>query len=126
MSDKRSPSFGGCQAIESSNGLILTVPCSDEHVSLLHLVQRTIILLSHLFSRTLPAKMSKYTSTKEGFQEAMQWSLTGPSEETKDYVQATTTSSFYHVMNGQRFEAETYTKSIEEWRSKVSDYKPVV
>jgi hypothetical protein len=70
--------------------------------------------------------MSKYTSTLEGFQRAMKWSLTGPPEESKLYAQATTTPTFYHIMNGQRLSYDTYVKSIEEWRAKIGDYEPVV
>jgi hypothetical protein len=70
--------------------------------------------------------MSEYTSTREGFQRAMQWSLTGPPEETKAYVEATVLPSFYQTMNGHELEYEIYTKGIEEWRAKVTDYKPKV
>jgi hypothetical protein len=70
--------------------------------------------------------MSEYTSTIEGFQKAMQWSLSGPPEGTKEYVEATTLPTFYHTMNGQKLEMDVYIKGIEEWRSKVSEYKPKV
>ncbi|KAF2119504.1 hypothetical protein BDV96DRAFT_567735 [Lophiotrema nucula] len=70
--------------------------------------------------------MSEYTSTKEGFQRAMEWSLTGPASEAKDYVDGTTTKSFYHIMNNNRTEGDAYLKVIEEWRAKVGDYKPKV
>jgi hypothetical protein len=70
--------------------------------------------------------MSEYTSTLEGFQRAMKWSLTGPPEDTKLYVEATVTPTFYHVMNGQHLANDKYTKGIEEWRAKISDYEPVV
>ena len=70
--------------------------------------------------------MSEYTSTLEGFQRAMKWSLTGPPKESKLYVEATTTPTFYHIMNGQRLSCDTFVKSIEEWRSKISDYEPVL
>ena len=56
----------------------------------------------------------------------MKWSLTGPSEETKLYVEGTTTPDFYHIMNGQRTSYDAYIKGIEEWRGKISDYEPVV
>jgi hypothetical protein len=68
--------------------------------------------------------MTEYTSTYEGFQRAMQWSLTGPANETAAYAEATVLPTFYHVMNGQRLEYDAYVKGIEEWREKVSEYKP--
>lgn len=70
--------------------------------------------------------MSEYTSTVEGFQRAMTWSLTGPPEDSKLYVEATATPSFYQIVNGQRLSYDIYLKHIEEWRAKISDYKPVV
>lgn len=70
--------------------------------------------------------MSEYTSTLEGFQRAMKWSLTGPPEETKAYVEATTLPTFYQVMNGQNIQLDVYVKGIEEWRSKISEYEPKV
>lgn len=70
--------------------------------------------------------MSEYTSTIEGFQRAMQWSLTGPPEETAKYVEATATPGFYHLVNGTRISYDAYVKGIEEWRGKVSHYEPVV
>lgn len=70
--------------------------------------------------------MSEYTSTREGFQRAMKWSLTGPPEESKVYAEATALPTFYHIMNGQRLPWDTYIKGIEEWRAKISDYEPTV
>jgi hypothetical protein len=70
--------------------------------------------------------MSAYTSTKSGFQKAMEWSLTGPSAETSAYAEATVLPTFYHIMNGERLEYDAYIKGIEEWRDKISDYKPKV
>lgn len=70
--------------------------------------------------------MSEYTSTIEGFQRAMEWSLTGLPEEAKFYAESLSTPTFYHIMNGQRLSFNTYMKGIEEWRAKISDYKPVV
>lgn len=70
--------------------------------------------------------MSENTSTREGFQRALERSLVGPPGDSKAYAEATTTSTFYHVMNGKRLEYDEYIKNIEEWRGKVSDYKPVV
>ncbi|KAF2116758.1 hypothetical protein BDV96DRAFT_598612 [Lophiotrema nucula] len=70
--------------------------------------------------------MSEYTSTKEGFQRAMEWALTGPPEEAKAYCEGTSTPDFYHLVNGQRTGMDAYIKGIAEWRGRVSDYKPKV
>jgi hypothetical protein len=70
--------------------------------------------------------MSEYTSTREGFQRAMEWSLTGPPEETKAYAEATVLPTFYQTMNGHKLEYDVYVQGIEEWRAKVTDYKPKV
>jgi vacuolar-type H+-ATPase subunit C/Vma6 len=69
--------------------------------------------------------MSKYTSTIEGFQKLVQWSLDGPAtdEDVKAYVESTSTSTFYQVINGKRTEYDDYVKHIKEWRGKASDYK---
>lgn len=56
----------------------------------------------------------------------MEWSLTGPPEEAKLYVEGTTTPTFYHIMNGQRLKYDDYVNGLVEWRAKVSDYKPIV
>ncbi|CAH0018964.1 unnamed protein product [Clonostachys rhizophaga] len=70
--------------------------------------------------------MSEYTSTREGFQRAMEWSLSGDPNEAKAYAEALSTPNFYQVMNGKRFAFDTYVEDIAQWRAKVSDYKPVV
>jgi hypothetical protein len=70
--------------------------------------------------------MSEYTSTRDGFQRAMLWSLTGPPEETKVYVEATVLPTFHHTMNGHKLEYDAYIKGIEDWRGKTSDYKAEV
>lgn len=70
--------------------------------------------------------MSEYTATREGFQRAMEWSLTGPPEDAKLYSEATTTSTFYQIMNDHRIAYDDYVKGIAEWRAKISDYKPTV
>ncbi|KAJ4394805.1 hypothetical protein N0V93_004025 [Gnomoniopsis smithogilvyi] len=70
--------------------------------------------------------MSEYTSTLEGFQRAMQWSLDGPAEDAKSYTDALSAPGFYQVMNGQRVSYDEYVKGIAEWRGKVREYKPVV
>ena len=72
------------------------------------------------------AAMSEYMSTLEGFQRAMKWSLTGPPEDSKSYAEATTTPTFYQLMNGQRLSYDVYVQGIVEWRAKISDYEPVV
>ncbi|TEY84200.1 hypothetical protein BOTCAL_0019g00240 [Botryotinia calthae] len=64
--------------------------------------------------------MAEYTSTIEGFQRAMEWSLTGPSAGVKMYAEATALPTFYHVMNGRKSDVENFVKGIEEWRGKVS------
>jgi hypothetical protein len=70
--------------------------------------------------------MSEYTSTKQGFQKAMEISLTGPPEDAKSYADATATNTFYHVFNGRKLDLKHFTDGIAEWRAKISDYKPVV
>jgi len=70
--------------------------------------------------------MSKYTSTREGFQEAMKWSLTGTPEDAKTYCEATTTQDFFHLFNNQRLEGQAYVQSISEWRGKISEYIPIM
>ena len=70
--------------------------------------------------------MSEYTSTREGFQKAMQWSLTGPPEEAVKYVEATSTPSFYRIFNGTRIEYDANVKDIAEWRGKSVKYYPNV
>jgi hypothetical protein len=70
--------------------------------------------------------MSEYTSTREGFETSMKVSLTGPPEEAKAYVEATSVPTFYHIMNGKRLEYPEEVKLIEEWRAKSSEWKPVM
>ncbi|KAJ3567875.1 hypothetical protein NPX13_g6621 [Xylaria arbuscula] len=70
--------------------------------------------------------MSDYTSTLEGFQKAMEWSLTGPPEEARQYAEATSVPTFYQVVNGKRLSFNEYVKGIEDWRAKIIDFKPVV
>jgi hypothetical protein len=83
--------------------------------------------LQSTFSFSKPEHiMSEYTSTRDGFQRAMQWSLTGPPEETKVYAEATTLPTFYHIMNGHKLDYDAYIAGIQEWRAKISEYKPDV
>jgi hypothetical protein len=70
--------------------------------------------------------MSEYTSTLEGFQRAMKWSLTGPPEDSKLYAEATSLPTYYQIMNGQRLSYDDFIKGLVEWRGKISEYKPVV
>ena len=70
--------------------------------------------------------MSEYTSTREGFQRAVEWSLAGSPKDAKLYAEATAVPTFYQVMNGQRNEYDTYVEGIATWRTKISDYKPTV
>lgn len=84
----------------------------------------TLIDNSILYCRT--GAMSAYTSTHEGFQRAMKWSLTGPPEEAKLYVEGTATPQFFHIFNGKRLSLVEYVQVIEEWRGKIDEYQPVV
>lgn len=70
--------------------------------------------------------MSEYTSTREGFQRAIEWSLTGPPNETKHFVEALSAPGFYQILNGQKLPYDAYVKHIEEMRAKVGEWKPVV
>lgn len=71
--------------------------------------------------------MAEYTSTREGFQKAMKWSLcTASTEETKQYAEATVTHDFYHVFNGKRLEYDAWFQSLEDWRGKITEYDPKV
>jgi hypothetical protein len=70
--------------------------------------------------------MTEYTSTKAGFQRAMDWSLSGPISDAKSYVEATSTPSFYHILNGEKIECNKYLKAIEDWRGRCSQSKPNV
>lgn len=82
--------------------------------------------LFHYSILRLQPTMSDYTSTRDGFQRAMEWSLTGPADECMAFVEGVSTPSFYHIMNGQRLEFDQYVDGVKEWRGKVSDYKPTV
>ena len=70
--------------------------------------------------------MSEYTSTRHGFERAMEWSLTGPPKDAKLYAESTAVPTFYHVMNGQHIAYDAYVEGIATWRAKISDYKPSV
>jgi hypothetical protein len=70
--------------------------------------------------------MSKYTTTREGFQEAMKWSLAGTPDDAKAYCDATTTANFYHLFNNHKLEGQAYVQSIAEWRGKISEYIPIM
>jgi hypothetical protein len=70
--------------------------------------------------------MSEYTSTREGFQRAMEWSLTGPPEDAHVYAESTATPTFYQIVNGRRLDYDTYVKHVAEWRGKTSEYTAVV
>lgn len=70
--------------------------------------------------------MTEYTSTREGFRRAMKWSLTGPAQEAKLYVEATSVPTFYHIMNGQRLAYDECIKGVADWRGKVTDYEPIM
>lgn len=76
---------------------------------------------------TTPSEvMSEYTSTRDGFQQAIEWSLTGPPDEAKAFAEAVSTPDFYQVLNGHRLPYDDYVKHIEEMRAKVVEWKPIV
>lgn len=76
---------------------------------------------------TTPSEvMSEYTSTRDGFQRAIEWSLTGPPDEAKAFAEAVSTPDFYQVLNGHRLPYDEYVKHIEEMRAKVVEWKPIV
>lgn len=55
--------------------------------------------------------MAEYTTTREGFQRAMERSLTGRPEDSKLYAESTATPAFYQVMkNGRRIPYDGYVK----------------
>jgi len=70
--------------------------------------------------------MSDYSSTREGFQRAMEWCLQGEPGQAKEFVQSTSTDSFYQILNGERRNYEEYIKGIHEVRAMANDFKPVV
>ena len=56
--------------------------------------------------------MSQYTSTRQGFERAMRWSLTGPPEDAKLYAEGTVMPTFYQIMNGQHIAYDTFVEGI--------------
>ena len=70
--------------------------------------------------------MSEFTSTREGFQRAMERSLKGSPEETKAYVESILLPNFHHIMNYNRLDYDAYVDNIIDWRRKVTEYTPVV
>lgn len=56
----------------------------------------------------------------------MEWSLTGPPEETIKYVEATVTPGFYRIFNGKRIDYDDHVKDTAEWRAKSVKYYPAV
>ncbi|KAK8115577.1 hypothetical protein PG984_012079 [Apiospora sp. TS-2023a] len=70
--------------------------------------------------------MSEYTSTHEGFQRAMERSLTGPPEEAEDYVKSITLPTFYQITDGHRRTYDDYFQHIAKRRAQVSKFKPVL
>ncbi|KAI1331791.1 hypothetical protein F5Y16DRAFT_243785 [Xylariaceae sp. FL0255] len=67
--------------------------------------------------------MTEYTSSIEGFQRAMERSLTILG---KEHAESFETPSFYHILNGERINYDDHVKDIDAWREKISEYKPVV
>jgi hypothetical protein len=70
--------------------------------------------------------MTEYTSTREGFERAMKWSLTGPPEETYKYTEAMLEPSYTHTFNGKKQNYAEAQKMIEEMRPKAAKYDPKV
>lgn len=70
--------------------------------------------------------MSEYTSTREGLQRAMEWSLTGSPAEAKAFVEATVAPGFYQIANGEKRDYAAYIKHIEEQRAVTTEWKPVM
>ena len=61
--------------------------------------------------------MTEYTSSIEGFQRAMQWSLDGPPEGAKAFTDALYSPDFVHHINGVKSSYDEHVKGIAEWRS---------
>ncbi|KAI0443673.1 hypothetical protein F4803DRAFT_303899 [Xylaria telfairii] len=70
--------------------------------------------------------MSEYTSTLEGFQRAMEWSLTGPPEEAHVYAESILMPTFYHTNNGKRRPYNDFVNNIAGWRDMISQFKLIV
>ncbi|KAI0169933.1 hypothetical protein GGR52DRAFT_573982 [Hypoxylon sp. FL1284] len=70
--------------------------------------------------------MSEFTSTREGFQRAMELSLTGSPQDSLAYAEMVQTPTYYHIMNGNRLDYDDSVKEVAEWRGKGAEYKPVV
>jgi hypothetical protein len=70
--------------------------------------------------------MTEYTSTRDGFQQAMTWALTGPPGEANLYAESTSLPTFYHILNGERLDYNDYVKVIAEYRAKASDFNTTV
>lgn len=56
----------------------------------------------------------------------MELSLTGLPSETKAFAESFVLPSFYQVINGKRIDYDAYIKDVQEWRGKISEYKPKV
>lgn len=54
--------------------------------------------------------MSEYTSTLEGFQRAMEWSINGPPEEFHLYEESISMPTFYQVINGKRVSYDDFVQ----------------
>ncbi|KAI2615395.1 hypothetical protein GGR54DRAFT_642417 [Hypoxylon sp. NC1633] len=70
--------------------------------------------------------MSEFTSTREGFQRAMELSLTGSPDDSAAYAESIQTPTYYHIMNGSHLDYAESVKEIAEWRGKGAEYKPVI
>lgn len=70
--------------------------------------------------------MAEYTSTKEGFQRAMEESLGGTPENAHEYAEATSMPGFYHLFNGNKLEWDAFIGGLKMWRGKIAEYNPIV
>ncbi|KAH7325640.1 hypothetical protein B0I35DRAFT_405004 [Stachybotrys elegans] len=67
--------------------------------------------------------MSEYTSTREGFQAALEMVLAGPPEHARGCVEKVFTPRFYQIFNGERKDMNEYVDGITEMRRKTSNLK---
>ena len=70
--------------------------------------------------------MSEYTSTHEGFQRAMERSLTGRPEEAEEYVTSIALPTFYQITDGRRRSYGDWVQHIAKRRAQVSKFQPFV
>lgn len=68
------------------------------------------------------ATMAEYTSSREGYERTMLRGL-ADTEDVRTYLEATTTPSFHHTMNGVYREGEACVENLRHWRTKAADFK---